>query len=371
MNATPNNGNAITELREYMAANGLTPPLPAELELDDNRANLIYRKTQRRIAASQIPTVTPSNNLTRWVLAACLAGATALGIGAHLRNETTAPPSQMMVAGITPLQIPGTDLTDITHAPSAENALRAAQQIAAAAGQTGQGDIQFISLINHILEIESLDADARQRIGLVLNKFWIAPDGSGLEKTTYGQLVDLDDFDQLNFTDPIIGESVESTFEAPTEFGLRHGSQAFTPWVTAELSRDTKQLRNQLLARSDCGGSEQCLLFAITSLYRTNLIPDDLAASLWELASSSPILHSLGETTDRVGRPAMVFAYQAYPGTGVDNFYLMLVSPENGRLIGWEEVAVNDPAHHINEPTVIGFTIWQDSRFVRELGERP
>jgi len=381
MKTNLDNEHTVIELREFMESNGLNPPLPDSARLTEARGEKIYARAIEMANTPQtveIPSITTSvftpskwRSQTKWVLAACLAGAVAVGVGAHLSVESASLSSEMMLAGIAPLQIPGADLTNITHAPSAKAALQAAQQIAASAGQAGQGDIQFISLIDHILEIESLDADARQRIGLQSNEFWIAPDGSGLAQTIYGPMVDINDFNQLNFTEPIVGEAAEYVLKAPTEFDLRHGSQAFTPWVTAELSRDTSQLRNQLLARSDCGNSEQCLLFAITSLYRTNLIPDDLAASLWELASTSPALHSLGETTDRIGRPALAFAYEAFPGTGVDNFYLLLVSPENGRLIGWEEVAVNDPTHHITEPTVIGFTIWQDARFVQNLGDRP
>jgi hypothetical protein len=67
----------------------------------------------------------------------------------------------------------------------------------------------------------------------------------------------------------------------------------------------------------------------------------------------------------------MAPAYSAFQDTPTnESLYLLLISTETGRLIGWEQIAINDPTHNVIEPTVIGLTIWLDAKFVESIGDR-
>jgi hypothetical protein len=291
----------------------------------------------------------------------------AVGAGIHFSNSGSNSSSDgMMLAGVNTLSLPGIDLTDIAHAPSAQQALLAAQRTAAAAGQEGEGTVQFISSINHTLELRNFDNPQidNMYVQLVLDEFWIEPDGAARTEQTFGPQVPLDQLGQLDFTAPIVGESNS----------FWHGPNSFTPWIIAQLPREPQKLANALKALEfqwGGGDSDTSLLNAIVSLYRTHVVPDDLAAAIWQLLSTNPAIRDLGETTDRIGRPAQALAFKSFPkDRHNDSFDLLLVSPETGRLIGWEWVAVNDATHNVTAPTVLGFTVWLESKFVENVGDR-
>lgn len=366
---------AIAELREYMAEQNLTPPLPPRLELTQERAERVYQLATTSVALRS----QHSTRKAQYVLAACLAVALGIGLGVRFwpgglngsSSGATPEPTSTVVAGIPPLRFEA-DLTNLAAAPSAEQALEAARRTAAAAGHIGDGDIQFVSMIEHFVEVEVNEQGIVSgfQIGLVRNEHWLEPDGAAIALETRGPMVDISRVSELNFAGDIVGETVESIIPAPSTERLRQsGELPYTPWIIAELPRDPKQLRPALLQRGNCGNTDQCLAFSITALYRYYVIPDDLAAAMWATIADSPTLRDLGKTTDRLGRPVLAFAQEAYPDDPEDNFFVYLVSAETGRLIGWEEVAVNDRVHNIDEPTVIAFTIWVQSRFVENVGD--
>jgi len=372
--------SAVNELRNFMLSNDLIPP--PSTELNDEQIDRIFRKTLSKFdtLTGQDGGSSKSNKpRTQWILAASIAGALTLGFGGHylitgsLGNSPGNGPGQTIMAGVNTLALPGVDLTNIAHAPSAEQALIAAQKAAAANNQEGEGTVQFISKIDHGLELRNLDDPRADNmyIQLVLSEYWIEPDGAARTEQTWGQQVPLNQFDQLDFTAPILGESNSFWHEAPTEYNLRHGPNSFTPWIVAQLPREPQQLADALKAQWGGRYDDQSLLYGIVSLYQTHVVPDDLAGAIWQLLSTNPAIRDLGETTDRIGRPAHAFAFESFPkDRHNDSFDLLLVSPETGRLIGWEWVAVNDATHNITEPTVLGFTVWLESKFVENVGGR-
>jgi len=338
---------------------------------------LIPANDNARLPSTRVPK-------TRWVLAACLALALAIGLGLRLRtgdmqlasNTTTPIPTNTVVAGLSPLAFDA-DLTDLPSIPSAEDALAAARRIAEAAGQPGQGDVQFMSKIESIVETwPGEDGFVLDRIGAQLVESWLEPNGAMRIDNIQGPLVDFAQSDQLDFAGPFTGGARTDLFPAPTHIGLGHDEGLRTPWIIADLPRDPAELRNALLSRSRATcqselGADRCIYYAVTELFREYVIPNDLAAAMWAVLADTPIMHSLGETTDRLGRPALGFAVDAYPNDDrAGNFFLLLISPETGQLIGWEEIAVNHQADDSSEPTVVGFTVWVEARFVENVGDR-
>jgi len=401
---TNNGEHEVAELRNLLNSHNLVAPILASEQLTAERTQQIYqvatsdryqkgasgspfgdRAFEGRSRARYHSSIRQSS--IRFVLAACLVLGLAISFGYLYRNagnvvvmaSSEPTPTQTMLAGIPPLSFSLVGLNEVDAAPSAEQALDAARRIAAAAGQAGNGDIQFISHLDHLIgiEVRPNNTSAISTVAITRSDFWISPDGAARIDETWGPEVDvsqfskLDVFGQLDVTAPIVGETTTTLIPAPT--AIRHtGEGVFTPWVIADLPRDPAKLRTALLQlnRSCQLADDQCVIFTILMLNRQYVIPGDLAASMWQLLAEIPTVRDLGTTTDRIGRPALAFAHTLFPGES-DEFEILLISPETGQLIGWEDVIVNDTRHNISEPTVVGFTIWLESRFVEKVGEYP
>lgn len=363
---------SAAELRELLQANGLLADLPAELELTDAQFETVYRRAVTGAAVGVIEPRAPRSLPARYVLAACLALAVAIPVGARHRTTTEPAPiaeqiSAPALGGFAPLTFTGGDLANVSTAPQAADEIVSVINAAVTSIPVARGEVQFIAKIESLRE-SGLEEDGQQfhQIGLRRVDTWIAPDGSGqISETTGSQVVDVSRGSELDAT-AIYGE------EQCWQYPVGH----FNSKIVARLPRDPAQLRLALIDYacgdvSAAGQSEQdrCMISAVPFFYNQYVIPGDLAAAFWATISESPELRSLGDTTDRLGRPAAAFAMLEGEDRDGASVLVLLVSPDTGRLIGTEEVDLYNQFLGITEPTVVTITLFVDAKHVAAIGD--
>lgn len=101
---------------------------------------------------------------------------------------------------------------------------------------------------------------------------------------------------------------------------------------------------------------------AVEALLDTPAQPDERAALLDYLAGT-PRLATVGRLDDRLGRPGVGFTVQARD-SGLATQYLLVVDPDDGRVLGYEETLTGDPGMlAVRTPAVIEYVAWRASVF--------
>ncbi|MFT4009243.1 MAG: hypothetical protein QM655_04290 [Nocardioidaceae bacterium] len=96
------------------------------------------------------------------------------------------------------------------------------------------------------------------------------------------------------------------------------------------------------------------LLFQISNIARTYVIPPAVLATMWEVMAEEPTITLLGTTRDRLGRQALVFSALAIDGISQQ---LLLADPATGAILGDETVLVKpSDAYAFTPPAVTSFT---------------
>ena len=122
-----------------------------------------------------------------------------------------------------------------------------------------------------------------------------------------------------------------------------------------------------LAARMDEGnlpgrGASGRFAAVVEALLETPVQPDERAALLDYLAGS-PRLATVGRLDDRLGRPGIGFTVQARD-SGLATQYLLVVDPDDGRVLDYEETLTGDPGMlDVRTPAVIEYVAWRESVF--------
>lgn len=195
----------------------------------------------------------------------------------------------------------------------------------------------------------------KPRTALVPNRVSIYQTPDGERRTIERRGAPLDEDGRVSHEDPDWDDAPlidDTTVDLDGDQGADYPS-------TLPLKVD--ELREQLAPTSACGEQTGgCLLSAVSDLYGGYVIDPELAALLWEAMASDPTITTLGETTDRLGRTAVVFtALSSDPHQQI----LVLADPDTGQFLGSEHVLIEeDPAVGFTPPAVVEFTALISSR---------
>lgn len=129
----------------------------------------------------------------------------------------------------------------------------------------------------------------------------------------------------------------------------------------ARLAADPARLRSQLLSASP-GTPEPgaALLRALHEVRAERPVPAATRQAALTMLADEPGLRYLGETTDRADRPALAFATDG-TDTGISRRHVLLLSPRDGRILGYEEVATGGDARSLDvePPAVVAYTVYR------------
>jgi len=142
------------------------------------------------------------------------------------------------------------------------------------------------------------------------------------------------------------------------------------PTRVAGLPRDPAALRDVLLADGEslgCGTSDSataaCLLRAVIESHSFEVVPADVASAFWAVLADQPDLVTMGSTTDRLGRRGTAVAVRIDEG---ERLLVIVISPDDGRLLEWDEILASAPHLGSDGPTVIGFKLFESARWLPE-----
>ncbi|MDR1426624.1 MAG: hypothetical protein LBJ08_02555 [Bifidobacteriaceae bacterium] len=120
------------------------------------------------------------------------------------------------------------------------------------------------------------------------------------------------------------------------------------------LSTDPATLTGQLVTdRAGCPNLATCVANQIADLHYAYVIPARVRAAMWLALAETQGMSFLGQTNDRLGRPALAFAAPATQ----DRQLLLYADQETGALLGSEVILVRDSQElGIEAPAVMEFT---------------
>jgi hypothetical protein len=141
--------------------------------------------------------------------------------------------------------------------------------------------------------------------------------------------------------------------------------------LVSELPREPVALRSALLAMegaevgTDAKPQGALLEQGVIDLYAQRVVPSDLAAALWTVLAGEPDVVGFGMTTDRLGRVGIAVAVPTgqrdAPAT-----VTLVISPDDGRLLEWDNIVASMPQIGIDRPAVAGFQAFLASQWVTE-----
>ncbi|MER7206775.1 hypothetical protein ABT340_06855 [Streptosporangium sp. NPDC000239] len=140
------------------------------------------------------------------------------------------------------------------------------------------------------------------------------------------------------------------------------------PWSDALARSSDQELREELLRGGSNSGEPVTyrLLRAVRMLHTYHVVPDPLAGRIWRLLARQPDLVFGGEVTDRAGRKGKAITFDF--DLALPMRWVMIISPETGRLLAFEEILTTDAGKlNVRIPAVIGYTTFLSQRWVRNL----
>lgn len=243
--------------------------------------------------------------------------------------------------------------------PSARGALlRLADAAAAQPVVVGEGYQEVSSYAWYTASTTSEESASETVVSPTHRTAWLGPDGSFVAHETRGLALDLD------------GNVVDGDYP-PGGADATDRLPAGTVTIRGpSLPREPAALRAALTEAYQAADERtvaQLLVADVHGLFDLEVVPSDLAAACWRVLAAEPGVVSLGATTDRIGRTgeAVAVPMGTDPAMGVT---VLVVSPEDGRLLQWESILTDFPDLGIDSPTVTGFEVFLGSRWVAEPG---
>lgn len=153
-----------------------------------------------------------------------------------------------------------------------------------------------------------------------------------------------------------------------------HSTEDFGPgqlaamWPTGSLSADDQTLANQLTIGHPASNGPVERLVAIEDAYKQMPLPPEVRAALLRYLAQTPGLELTGRVIDRVGRAGLAFSLES-GYSGLPTRYTLIIDPEQGRLIGSEEMLTKTAGKlNVPVPSIIGYTAYLSASKTDELG---
>ncbi len=230
--------------------------------------------------------------------------------------------------------------------PAREALLRLAEAAGSQPSASGAGD-QVVSSYGWYLNA-SVDADgvATTVLAPMFSTTVLRPDGSFSNREIRAPALD------------VHGRVVDGEYPPGGQTsGDDLPAGTFDPAYVANLPRDPAALRQALLGPVtglDASVETGVLVQLVTGLYAQYVVPPDLAAAVWTMLADEPGLISLGTSQDRLGRDGVAVAVRdGQPEAPA--LTVLVISEEDGRLLGWEHMVDALPDLGIEEPAVTAF----------------
>lgn len=372
----------VDELRALMRTHHLLPEVPASLGTAADPETTLARilaaprpgtsastsATATSAGPSELPATSRRTSLRR--RGAALAVAAAAAVVAVVGSQVVSAPGA--VAGGPPqlsysLGSPA-DAWDASL-PSAHDALLHLAGVADDAPDLSRtGDVQYVALYSWLSE---LDMDTRTTtVYPTADQRWTAADGSS-------QIIQ-------RRAEPVTYDGAIDTAAGPSAAGATSTTDVLAgtndPFAVAALPTDPEALTASLLEHSaemladDPGARDSVLVKSVAAQFDLSIVPQDVAAAMWTVLADAPTVRLVGETTDRLGRPAVAVAVADTSSTsdGYESVDVLIISPTDGQLMGTETVTLSDPVlkldAEVDQPTVTGFTAFSDRRWVTAVG---
>ncbi|WP_408898465.1 CU044_5270 family protein [Nocardioides sp. R1-1] len=165
---------------------------------------------------------------------------------------------------------------------------------------------------------------------------------------------------------PLVEGRLEAEGEGETIADESFASMDPGPGYADSLPVEPDALATRLATAHDPSSCSQtsgaCLMSDVVDLFHNYVISPQLTSALWRVLSTDPTITYLGESRDRLGRPADVFST---PGEDGVSQRLLLISPTTGAYLG-EEVVLTEPSdlYDFRPPAVVSFSALVESERV-------
>ncbi|HMR49666.1 MAG TPA: CU044_5270 family protein [Arachnia sp.] len=315
----------------------------------------VLARALNKISSGHVVDLPPrrSSRVPALLVAACVLAILVVVVQLAVPSPAVATPAQLHYANGEP--------NPASTLPSARDTLSDLAIRAEGLGVRGDGTVQYTesqgwSRFSDLDEQDSTLIPFAQRM-------WIAQDGSGrIEQRRSLPL----------HPDGTIDEDTAILPEADSLDVLPEGSLED---YGAVLSRDPSALRSQLIEPGLEGCAESpalmahCLLASTEAVMNVSVLPGDSQAAFWRMLAAEPDVRSLGETTDRLGRPAIAITHPAVE-TGTDlTMLILLIDVHDGHYLGSEYITLRTDTPGLDTPAVTSFTTILRSRLVATIGD--
>lgn len=191
---------------------------------------------------------------------------------------------------------------------------------------------------------------------------WVAPDGTGEVRLTYGPLRLASSRDRAAWTSAGMPRLPQPN--PTTELPL--SPEGLTPAKVRSLPSDPAALRRLIEARAiEAGPPGDAETFTIVGdLLGLASVPADVRAGLYRLAASLPGVKVLGHAADHAGRKGMAVGY---PSHGL--IQELIFDPRTSRILGREAVVTNPKVAEMSVPagTEVGWVVYHRGTVVSAI----
>lgn len=342
-----------TEIRDLLAELGVHPrdleerPGEAERAESDLAAILEFKPEER----SSVPT--NRNRFGRTKVVGFFAAAAVVALGLVLvRPWMGNSPAMATTPAVLHLQ----DADSRFNGGSAAAAQAEFRKLAAAAGRQPEldGAVQRTTLNSWLLSTDEATgkAPAKSVLTPVVSERFYLPDGKFRTIEHRGSPLDING----RVTDSLQSmmdktSDTDETFDGPEE----------GPDYADRLETDPRALYRQLVDPEECEQSPaSCLVSRTTFLHYNYAVAPRTSAALWLTLAESTGFTFLGETRDRLDRPAVAFAAD---GPDPATRRILLADPKSGAVLGSEDILIEDSASlGLRAPAVIEFIALVDTQ---------
>lgn len=337
----------------------MRPTAPIDPEgLERVRLQVMSQAAGQTPAQRQVPT------RRRFAIAAGVAAAAVAGV--TLAQTLSAPPA----AATPPLLTFETNILAVANGTAPDGTETAAALAAAATDHGPTATATDVSLVesaywNLDVARESEDSEDFQLVVVPVQRLvWAsAVDGSMRFREVVGTPMDQDG--DVELPDVTVSGPAVIDYTLPAD----HDRGAIDATV---LPTDPAALIDAVTAGSrpshgcDSGAETDCLADALANLTQIGPVSAELQAAFWTAIGDQEGVHTLGTTTDRLGRPGVTLAYLAPEGT-VD---ILIADPESGALLGTELIDISGDITDSADPAVFWMEVFQPARWVEDLQSR-
>lgn len=150
------------------------------------------------------------------------------------------------------------------------------------------------------------------------------------------------------------GRTVSASSRRTTTVETFPGSELGTGYAAGLPTEPRALVRRLVDDPAECPVLGECLVGAITSLNQAWVVPPKVQAALWLTLLDRSEVTSLGDTRDRIGRPAVALLLTT-PGS--ERQTILYADPATGLYRGYETVLIKDSIElGLTAPAVIDFT---------------